>query len=270
MNQASHKTEAGSGLLLLPLPLAGEGWGEGGRTRASAKKGRRALLLALACANAHAVTTAPAPAHEAIVQRLVEQQQPQITDNARGPMRVEVDVGRLDERLRLAPCTRIEPQWPAGQRAWGRIRVGLRCVEGPVAWKVYLPVAVKVWGRALVATEALPAGTRLEARHFVTKDVDLAQGPSLPLAPRADIDDRVLARALPAGAPLHETDLRMRQWFAAGDVVRVVALGNGFQIGGEGTALDPGVEGRRARVRTESGRVVIGDAVAERRVEVRP
>ena len=239
----------------------------------------RAWLLAIGCAGVHAhvdantaaPATAPAPMHQALVQQLVEQQQPpQAADTARGPLRVEVEVGRLDERLRLAPCSRIEPQWPAGQRPWGRIRVGLRCVEGPVAWKVYLPVTVKVWGRALVAVEALPAGTRLEARHFVTKDVDLAQTTSLPLAPRADIDDRVLARALPAGSALHEADLRTRQWFAAGDVVRVVALGNGWEIGGEGTALDAGVEGRRARVRTESGRIVIGDAVAERRVEVRP
>jgi flagellar basal body P-ring formation protein FlgA len=229
-----------------------------------------ALLGAHAYAPAHATAPAPAPAHEAMVQRLIEQQQPQVADNTRGNLRIEVDVGRLDERLRLAPCTRIEPQWPAGQRAWGRIRVGLRCVEGPVAWKVYLPVTVKVWGRALVATEALPAGTRLAPRHFVTKDVDLAQGPSLPLAPRAAVDDRLLARALPAGAPLREADLRARQWFAAGDVVRVVALGDGYEASGEGTALDPGVEGRRARVRTESGRVVIGDAVAERRIEVRP
>jgi flagella basal body P-ring formation protein FlgA len=231
-----------------------------------------ALLLAVLCAHAHvpARATTGAPAHEAMVQRLIEQQQPQVADNTRGALRVEVEVGRLDERLRLAPCTRIEPQWPAGQRAWGRIRVGLRCIEGPVAWKVYLPVTVKVWGRALVAAEALPAGTRLEPRHFVTKDVDLAQGSALPLEPRAAVDDRLLARALPAGVPLREADLRARQWFAAGDVVRVIALGDGYQASGEGTALDPGVEGRRARVRTESGRIVIGDAVAERRIEVRP
>ncbi len=237
----------------------------------------RALVIAPTLALTVALTHAPARAagvHDDLrpmVQSLVERQ-PGSTEagSARGALRVEVEVGRLDERLRLAPCSRIEPLWPTGQRPWGRIRVGLRCVEGPTPWKVYLPVTVKVWGRALVAAQPLAAGSKIGPGHFVTKEVDLAQGPSLPLVPTADIAERVLARALPAGAPLREADLRLRQWFAAGDVVQVVALGAGYQVGGEGTALDPGLEGRRARVRTESGRVVVGHAVADRRIEVQP
>ena len=30
------------------------------------------------------------------------------------PLRMEVSVGALDERLRLAPCARVEPYLPAG------------------------------------------------------------------------------------------------------------------------------------------------------------
>ena len=60
----------------------------------------------------------------------------------------------------------------------------------------------------------------------------------------------------------------MRQWFAAGDSVRLVATGDGWHISGEGQALAPGLEGQAVRVRTESGRVVNGMAVAERLVEV--
>lgn len=40
------------------------------------------------------------------------------------PLRMEVSVGTLDSRLRLAPCARVEPYLPAGSacgdaRAWG-------------------------------------------------------------------------------------------------------------------------------------------------------
>ena len=49
---------------------------------------------------------------------------------APGAVRVEIEPGRLDPRLRLAPCERIEPYLPPGARAWGRSRVGLRCVQG--------------------------------------------------------------------------------------------------------------------------------------------
>ena len=46
------------------------------------------------------------------------------------PLRMEVSVGALDERLRLAPCARVEPYLPAGARLWGRTRLGLRRRDG--------------------------------------------------------------------------------------------------------------------------------------------
>ena len=58
------------------------------------------------------------------------------------PLRMEVSVGTLDERLRLAPCARIEPYLPAGAKLWGRTRLGLRCLEGATRWNVFLPITV--------------------------------------------------------------------------------------------------------------------------------
>ena len=39
------------------------------------------------------------------------------------PLRMEVSVGSLDSRLRLAPCARVEPYLPVGARLWGRTRL---------------------------------------------------------------------------------------------------------------------------------------------------
>lgn len=185
--------------------------------------------------------------------------------------RVEVQVGSIDPRLRLAPCTRIEPQWPGGTRPWGQIRVALRCVEGPTPWKVYVPVTIKVYGAASVATEALPAGTVLQAQHLRTQEADLAASNEAPLtdAAAASALGRTLARSLAPGQALRASDLRSQQWFAAGDVVRVVARGEGYQVDVEGTALEAGVDGKNSRVRTESGRILSGRAVAARRIELR-
>ena len=67
---------------------------------------------------------------------------------------------------------------------------------------------------------------------------------------------------------LREADLKARQWFAAGDTVRIVSVGSGFSISAEGLALAPGLDGQAIKVRTEGGRVITGRAVAVRRVEV--
>lgn len=181
--------------------------------------------------------------------------------------RVVVDVGAPDARLKLAACRRTEPFLPPSARLWGRSRVGVRCVEGERAWQVYVPVAVQVWAQSLVGASALPAGTVLAPEHLARAEVDLAAG-STALREPAQALGRTLARPLTAGAALREADLRARLWFAAGETVTVIAVGPGFRITGSGTALSPGHAGQRVRVRTDQGRILVGQAVGEARVEV--
>jgi flagella basal body P-ring formation protein FlgA len=121
---------------------------------------RACLLAASACAAGAAEVTDGALDAPALrqIEALGEQASAGL---AAGKARVEVEPGRLDGRLRLAPCARVEALLPAGARAWGRTRVALRCVEGPTPWNVYLPVTVRVFAPAWVANQPLPAGTVL-------------------------------------------------------------------------------------------------------------
>ncbi|HMN76521.1 MAG TPA: flagellar basal body P-ring formation chaperone FlgA [Burkholderiaceae bacterium] len=182
-------------------------------------------------------------------------------------MRLEVEVGTLDPRLKLAPCERIEPYLPSGVRLWGRTRIGLRCTQGATAWNVYLPLTVKVFGPGVESTAALPAGAVLSAADVRAAEVDLAARGTAIVDP-GDAIGRTLARPVAPGQSLRAADLRKRQWFAAGETVQITAVGPGFRVSGEGQALGPGYEGQSARVRTESGRIVVGQPVAERRIEI--
>jgi flagella basal body P-ring formation protein FlgA len=183
-------------------------------------------------------------------------------------VRVEVLVGELDARLRLAPCEKVEPHLPSGTRLWGKTRIGVRCVQGPSRWNVFLPVTVKVFGPALVATAALPVGTVLTASDLATAEVDLAENSSNAVVVAASAVGRTLAQPLMPGQSVRAAHLRLREWFAAGDTVKVVAQGAGFSVSSEGQALSAGVEGQVARIRTESGRVLTGLPVGDRRVEL--
>ena len=187
---------------------------------------------------------------------------------AYGAPRFEVSVGQLDTRLRLAPCQHIEPYVPDGMRLWGKSRIGLRCTQGAVKWNVYLPITVKVFGTALVATGNAAAGSVLSAADLAQAEVDLAEDASAPLADPGLAVGRTLARALKPGQSLRQAHLKARQWFAAGDTVTVSAQGNGFSVASEAQALNNGIEGQPVRLRTESGRVLTGLPVAERRADV--
>lgn len=237
-----------------------------------------ALLLALPCARAQGVAapvaaTAPgsgwtldAPTVER-VRNLVQVNLTLPSDLPAGKSRVQIDVGRLDPRLQLASCRRVEPSLPTNAALWGSVRMGLQCAEGDRAWKVWVPVTVKVLAPAVVPSRALPAGTVLAADHLVMQEVDWAAS-SRPYGQVADLLGRTLGRAVQTEQPLRQGDLRLRQWFASGDVVQVLARGNGFVVQGEAEALSHGLEGQPVRVRTSGGRVLSGVAVGEYRVEV--
>jgi len=185
-----------------------------------------------------------------------------------GVTRVEVLVGQLDPRLRLAPCERVEPYLPNNTRLWGKSRIGLRCAQGTSHWNVFLPITVKAYGRALVSTTGIASGSVLKPGDLVEAEVDLAEDPMPAIVDASQAVGRAVGPALRPGQSLRVGHLKPRIWFAAGDTVKVLALGPGFALEGEGQALSNGVEGQPARIRTESGRVLTGQPVGERRVEL--
>ena len=225
----------------------------------------RATFSAAFCA----VTVAWAQPGPADVQRALDLAQQNARASSPLNARLLVHAGALDSRLKLAPCAQVEPFLAAGAPPWGHTRIGLRCEQGAVKWKVYLPVNVQVWAPAWAAAQALPAGGVLSAEQLNRVDVDWAGGMGKSyFSERTDLLGRSLGRALPAGQALRVDDLLPRRWFAAGDSVTLLATGPGFSIGGHGQALSAGLEGQPVRVRTPSGQVLTGRATGQAQVEV--
>jgi len=230
-------------------------------------------VLAMTCRFAHADQAAGVQPGDGTPEATLEQQVRDLAlagtrHTAPGVTRVDVQVGQLDPRLHLAPCQKVEPYLPSGARLWGRTRIGLRCTRGPTPWNVYLPVTVKIYGPALVATAPLAVGATVAAADVTQAEIDLAEDASAAMSDVNLVVGRVLARAINPGQGVRQAHLKARQWFAVGETVKVVATGNGFSVAGEGQALTAGTEGQMARVKTESGRVLTGMPTGDHRVEL--
>ena len=174
------------------------------------------------------------------------------------PLRMEVSVGTLDSRLRLAPCARVEPYLPAGSRLWGRTRLGLRCVEGATAWNVFLPVTIKAFGPAWVLHNNVTTGTVLTAADASESEVDWAAEVAPVIANPEQWVGQVASRQLMAGQAVRQSMVRAPSVFRAGAQVRVVAQGPGYSVTSSGQAMSNGTVGQTVRIRMSNGRLISG------------
>lgn len=183
-------------------------------------------------------------------------------------LRLEVKLGSLDSRLKLAPCGNVEPYLPPGTRLWGRTRVGLRCVDGMSRWNVSMPVTVNAYGNAWVIKGQVASGGVITEDDVVESEVNWAEESSPVLKDKSLWIGQIATRALMTGQTLRQGMVRPAQAFQAGAQVRVVAQGAGFQVSAEGQALSAGVVGQIARVRMENGRVSSGTVLDTKTVKI--
>ena len=187
---------------------------------------------------------------------------------AGAPLRMEVSVGQLDSRLRLAPCGQVEPFLPPGGRLWGKSRIGLRCVDGVTRWSVFLPVTVKAFGPAWVARNPVAAGAALGPDDAIQAEVDWADEASPVLANADAWIGQTAARNWAPGQAIRQSMVKPATVFQAGAQIRVLAEGPGFQVASDGQAMSAGVVGQLARIRMDNGRVMSGTVVDARTVRL--
>ncbi len=184
------------------------------------------------------------------------------------PLRMEIVVGTIDSRLKLAPCGNIEPYLPVGARLWGRTRIGLRCVDGMSRWNISLPVTIKAWGNAWVVKNHVPSGTLVTEANVVQTEVDWAEESNAVLIAPALWQGQMATRVLTTGQTLRQGMVKPAQVFQAGAMVRLVSQGVGFQVSSDAQALSAGIVGQQARVKLDNGRVSSGLVVDSRTVKM--
>ena len=226
----------------------------------------RRSAAAVVCAAAGLVAHAESP--EDFGRSWLQQAMPAESQSSEIPLRMEVEVGRLDPRLNLAPCGRMQAYLPNGSKLWGRTRIAIKCLEGSRQWNVFLPVTVKAWGPAWVLNNNVSMGDELSPQDAVQSEVDWAAETAAVIALPEDWVGQTASRALMAGQALRQGMVRAPHLFKAGSPVKVVAGGANFQVTSTGQAMSPGGVGQTVRVRMDNGRIVTGKVNAQGEVVV--
>jgi len=185
------------------------------------------------------------------------------------PGRVEVTVGSLDSRLRLAACDQPLQAYdsPNGLSA-GRGVVGVRC-DGGRPWKLYVPVSIALMDQVVVSSRPLVRGQDVQAEDLMLSEVDTS---SLRKAYFTRIEDVVglrSKRAIGSGTTLHAGLLQRAKLVKRGSQVEILAVSDGLQVQMRGKALADGGRGDRIQVQNlNSGRVITGTVAGSGLVQV--
>lgn len=184
-------------------------------------------------------------------------------------VRARALTGAIDERLRFIACRNLQFSQAAGARLGNKGSLKAECLA-PVRWSLYIGYQISLSGPALVARRDLPARTVLVVSDLEIRNIDYEQSPSAYLN---DIRTVLGARVdswVPAGQPLLPEGLSRPSVINAGQRVRIVVRGVGFNINHEGHALNAAAAGEPVRVKISSGRIVHGIAQDDGSVQVRP
>lgn len=186
-----------------------------------------------------------------------------------GIARVDVEVGRLDQRLRLAHCAEpLDMNFNDPDRAGGNLTVHTRC-PGTAAWALYVPAQVSVYRPVATASRNLGRGHRVSESDITLELKNtgrLRQG----FVTGADaLLDMELRRPLREGEAFRMSILAEPLAVERGDQVRLRANAGPIDVHTNGTAMSSGRIGDQIRVRNDrSERVVRGRIVAPGTVEV--
>ncbi|WP_347558304.1 flagellar basal body P-ring formation chaperone FlgA [Robbsia sp. KACC 23696] len=167
----------------------------------------------------------------------------------------------------LAACQSLEAFLPPGVRLWGQATVGVRCV-GERPWTLYLQARVGVIGNYYVASHGLSPNTVIGPNDLMAQNGDLTTLPAVIVTDPTQIIGTTTMGAVMAGMPLRTDSVRAAVAIRFGQIVKLIAQGNGFAISSEGSALANASAGQQVRVRTSNGAIVSGIAQSDSSVNI--
>lgn len=160
----------------------------------------------------------------------------------------EVEVGTIDSRLRLAPCSNIKVDVPPANAAMMTAKVSC---DTP-SWTIYVPVRLHLWVDAIVAATNLPPNTKLTSAELTHGKVDAFAANAGVMTDIHQVAGKILRVGLVAGSPVSSAQL---------DLPIAVHRGQKVML----TLTDPEMTIKATALALEDGRV--GDSISVQNTE---
>jgi len=186
------------------------------------------------------------------------------------PGQLVVEAQALDPRLLMPACEQpLQASAPRGMQGRARVTVEVSCM-GQRAWRVYVPVGIRLRRMVVVTAQPLERGKVLAPGDVILAERELAELGSGYLTSLDAANGQVLRRAVPAGAPLSAGLLEAPILVRRGQPVTLQARSGALSVQAPAVARGDGVLGALIEVQNVSSKKIVQAVVInEQTVEIR-
>ncbi|MCW8983627.1 MAG: flagellar basal body P-ring formation chaperone FlgA [Gammaproteobacteria bacterium] len=170
---------------------------------------------------------------------------------------INVKVGKLDQRLRLAQCsTPLTASLPPSSRRVGGVTVKVSC-EGNTPWTIYIQAEVEQFGQVMVASRNLRRGEIISRDDMEQRRVSLGLIRGGYISKLENILGWQVKRNISSGKIISPNSIMRQLLVKRGDVVVIIAKNGGFEVKMGGVAKSSGAKGDTVQVINQSSKKVV-------------
>lgn len=182
---------------------------------------------------------------------------------------VEYELGTLDPRLTLAPCSQaISADFNSDPWASSQPTLLVTCTASR-PWRIFLPVSLSIKGAVYTAARPLGRGERITALMLTQESGELNNSRRAPVSRIEDLVGKEMTRSINRGTVLTSDLIVEPDAVQRGDHVMIVARSGNYTVRTRGKALASGQQGEQVMVENlSSQRRVRGRVIGPGMVEI--
>jgi flagellar basal body P-ring formation protein FlgA len=177
--------------------------------------------------------------------------------------RTEIEMGKLDSRLKLAHCnSSLLTSLAPGSKFSGKTTVHVKC-NSEAKWTIYINANINLYTHVIHTAEPLAKGHILSKTDLVSSEINLNRVRYGYFTNTDSLIGKQLKRRLSQNKIIRVNYVKAQTLVKRGEIVNIVAENSGYSVKMSGTAMSNGAKGDRVQVKNLSSHRIIEGTVTE-------
>lgn len=141
------------------------------------------------------------------------------------------------------------------KKRWGNVTISAQCNNKA---KKYIQVNIAIMGSYIVANQTISSGTIITEEHLRQQSGRLDTLPANVILDKAQAINHIALRDINPDEPIKAASLQKNWYIKAGQVVKVIINGDGYQIVTTGKTLNNAILDDHVNIKLNSGNILEG------------